>query len=174
MKQGKDGIAVLVVDGLGHGALAASAAAEALRAFDLSDGRANSEQMQRLHAALRPTRGAAASVVEIPSHRSELQFVGIGNVSGAYVNARETRRMVACNGTLGHAMKMVRPFAYSSEGETLVILATDGLATNWSLEPYPGLRSADPTLIAGVLYRDFARGRDDVTVVVARRKPNGR
>ena len=34
----------------------------------------------------------------------------------------------------------------------------------------PGLASRAPTLIAGILYRDHTRGRDDTTVVVARNR----
>ena len=48
------------------------------------------------------------------------------------------------------------------------MLASDGLATRWTLESYPGLSARDPALVAGVLYRDHSRRRDDVTVVVAR------
>jgi hypothetical protein len=47
---------------------------------------------------------------------------------------------------------------------------SDGLATQWDLDQYPGLAARRPSLIAGVLYRDFARGRDDVTVVVAKKQ----
>jgi hypothetical protein len=32
------------------------------------------------------------------------------------------------------------------------------------------LRQRDPALIAGVLYRDHGRGRDDATVVVVRER----
>jgi hypothetical protein len=45
---------------------------------------------------------------------------------------------------------------------------SDGLATQWNLGAYAGLQTRHPSLIAAVLYRDFVRGRDDVTVVVAR------
>jgi hypothetical protein len=45
---------------------------------------------------------------------------------------------------------------------------SDGLLNHWTLERYPGLAARDPLLIAGVLYRDFSRRRDDVTVVIAR------
>jgi hypothetical protein len=45
---------------------------------------------------------------------------------------------------------------------------SDGLASLRDLEPYPGLMARDPAVIAGVLYRDFSRRRDDATVVVAR------
>ena len=41
---------------------------------------------------------------------------------------------------------------------------------NGTAGPYPGLAQRPPALIAGVLYRDFSRRRDDVTVVVARER----
>ena len=43
-------------------------------------------------------------------------------------------------------------------------------ASRWSLDDHPGLAGHDPAVIAAVLARDHARGRDDVTVLVARRE----
>jgi hypothetical protein len=43
---------------------------------------------------------------------------------------------------------------------------SDGLSTNTGFDNYPRLASQEPTLAAGVLYRDFSRGNDDSTVVV--------
>jgi hypothetical protein len=45
---------------------------------------------------------------------------------------------------------------------------SDGLGTRWDLERYPGIRSKHPSVIAAILHRDFSRGRDDVTVLVAK------
>jgi hypothetical protein len=50
-----------------------------------------------------------------------------------------------------------------------MIIHSDGLMTQWNLDAYPGLLHCDPSVIAGVLYRDYTRGRDDTTVVVIRR-----
>ncbi|SAK57010.1 hypothetical protein AWB76_02388 [Caballeronia temeraria] len=47
---------------------------------------------------------------------------------------------------------------------------SDGLNTRWELSRYPGLSMRHPSLIAAVLYRDHARGDDDVTVLVARER----
>jgi hypothetical protein len=47
---------------------------------------------------------------------------------------------------------------------------SDGLMTRWKLDYLPGLAMKDPSLIAAVLFRDFARDLDDVTVVVARQR----
>jgi anti-sigma regulatory factor (Ser/Thr protein kinase) len=169
VKRTPGGLCVMVVDGLGHGPLAATASHAAVMAFEASEGAPSPELMQRLHTALRPTRGAAASVAALPANSGAIAFVGVGNVAGAVVTATETKRMVSHNGTLGHALKTVQPFTYPAQGEALVVLASDGLGTAWSLDSYPGLRLRHPSLIAGVLYRDFSRRRDDVTVLVARR-----
>lgn len=169
VRRDADGVTAMVVDGLGHGPLAATAAHAAVRAFEHPDSTADGRLVERLHQALKPTRGAAASILRLP-YEGEVGFIGVGNVMGLVVDGGVGRRMVSMNGTLGHALKSVRAFSYPAGADALVILASDGLATSWSLDAYPGLRLRHPTLIAAVLYRDFARGRDDVTVFVARRE----
>jgi hypothetical protein len=44
---------------------------------------------------------------------------------------------------------------------------SDGLSTRWNIEQYPGLASRHPALLAGVLFRDFGRKRDDATILVS-------
>ena len=51
---------------------------------------------------------------------------------------------------------------------SVMVLYSDGLQSRWTLDRYPGAAGRDPALMAAVLYRDFARGRDDVTVVAGR------
>ncbi len=169
IKRHGDDLAILVVDGLGHGPLAADAAGAATRAFDLGKGRADPEAMERLHLALRSTRGAAASIAVLPSASNEVAFIGVGNVMGVVASGLETRRMVSFNGTLGHSLKSVRTFTYPTLGDTIAVLASDGVGTHWSFDAYPGLKARHPSLIAAVLYRDFARHRDDATVAVVKR-----
>jgi anti-sigma regulatory factor (Ser/Thr protein kinase) len=162
-----DGMTLIVVDGLGHGPLAAEAARAALSVFDSCHERALSEILERIHGALRSTRGAAVSVARLDLTRSHVQFAGIGNVSGTLMTGPVVRKMVSHNGTAGHTVKRIQEFTYDFTGRPLVLLCSDGLGTNWSLDRYPGLAVRHPSLIAGVLYRDFTRGRDDVTVLVA-------
>jgi hypothetical protein len=125
-------------------------------------------RLQCIHAALRNTRGAAVAVAEVDPRRDTVRFCGVGNVSGAAVSDQGTRTMVSQNGTVGHEMRKVSEFSYPWPAHALLVLHSDGLSTHWSLDGYPGLSRRHPSLIAGVLYRDFKRGRDDVTVVVAR------
>jgi anti-sigma regulatory factor (Ser/Thr protein kinase) len=162
------GAALMVIDGLGHGPVAAAAAVEGLKVFEAGASEPPGRALERMHGALRATRGAAASIAEIRTAAGTVVFAGIGNVAGALVSGGGTRRMVSHNGTLGHAIKRVQEFVYPFDGEPLVVLASDGLATGWSLDPYPGLARSMPTLVAAVLYRDFARGNDDATILVGR------
>jgi hypothetical protein len=84
------------------------------------------------------------------------------------VGEERVQNMVSMNGTAGQGALRGKEFTYRFEPGALLVMASDGLATHWSLGRYPGLPLRDPALIAGILYRDHARGRDDVTVVAAR------
>ena len=160
---------LLVADGLGHGPHAADAAHAAIRAFADHVACPPRACIEHIHLALRATRGAAVAVADLDQRRGSVVFAGIGNIAGVlYAGTAPPRRMVSHNGTAGHMARRVQEFDYAFTARPLVILCSDGLATSWTLDTYPGLSQRHPSLIAGVLYRDFSRGRDDVTVLVAR------
>ncbi len=159
---------ILVADGLGHGAHAADAAEAAVRAGQRHAGLAPAAALELVHAALRPTRGAAVAIARSSAHGG-LQYAAIGNVAGALVGQEGTRKMVSLPGTAGHQARRIQEFEYPWPDGALLFMHTDGLAGHWDLAAYPGLVLRHPALVAGVLYRDFVRGRDDVTVLVMRK-----
>jgi anti-sigma regulatory factor (Ser/Thr protein kinase) len=170
----RDGRAVfLVTDGLGHGPGAAEASTAAVEAFEQHLDEAPEGLLKAIHAALRPTRGAAAAVAEIGADRQTVRFAGVGNIAGAIITGAGERHMVSHNGILGHDVRKFQEFAYPLPADALMVMHSDGLLTQWGFARYPSLRSRDPGLVAGVLYRDFARGRDDVTVLAARAGSSG-
>lgn len=157
----------LVVDGLGHGPDAALAAREAIRVFRANLTLSPAAIIEMTHAALRRTRGAALAVVELYPGRS-IKFSGIGNIAGAVFSGEKHHHFPSHNGIVGHQLSKTQEFVYPWAGNTLLILHSDGLATRWNLDAYPGLSERHPSLIAGVLYRDFQRGYDDVAVLVVK------
>jgi len=159
---------VLVADGLGHGPQAALASREAVRIFRANLGRSPKEIVEAAHAALRSTRGAALAIAEIDVERLTVRFAGVGNISGTIFSPEKSNSMVSYNGTVGHEVRKIQEFIYQWPKGGLLVMHSDGLGTQWRLDRYPGLTAKHPSLIAGVLYRDFNRGRDDVTVLVAR------
>ena len=76
--------------------------------------------------------------------------------------------MVSQNGTAGHVASRIHEFSYPFSSRAMIVMFSDGLATQWDLAAYPGVSTRHPSIIAGVLYRDFSRRRDDVSVVVAK------
>lgn len=164
--EGPEGLLGMVVDGLGHGPGAATAAMEAARIAGQHADLPPASLLERINAALRATRGAAVALFRADGAR--ISYAGIGNISGTAFAAGRTSRMVSMNGTAGIGTPRLRAFEYEARPGTLVILHSDGIGTGWSLDNYPGLAEAHPTLIATVLLRDHSRGRDDATVLVTR------
>jgi hypothetical protein len=97
-----------------------------------------------------------------------LKFAGIGNIAGTVSVDGIVRHAVSHNGTLGQQVVKPREYSYPCPAHALLILHSDGLLSHWSLHRYPGLQARDAALIAAILYRDFNRHRDDVTVVVVK------
>jgi anti-sigma regulatory factor (Ser/Thr protein kinase) len=157
-----------LVDGVGHGESAAEAASHAVEAFRANPSTPLVRLLETMHEALRPTRGAVAAIVELQPGAGVLRYAGVGNISGSVWSPGGTQRLVSMSGALGHTVTSLREFSYAWPQDGLLVLHSDGLQTRWSLDDYPGLALRDPSLVAGVLYRDWARGRDDVTVMVAR------
>lgn len=161
-------LAVLLADGLGHGPMAAAASRAAVASFRKSAGLPAPLLVERLHAALRPTRGAAVAVAE-ETEGARMHYAGIGNISGVLAGSPHVRKMVSLPGTAGHQARTIRGFEYDWPPDALLVMHSDGLTGRWDLSDYPGLAQRHPALVAGILYRDFSRGRDDATVVVVRR-----
>jgi anti-sigma regulatory factor (Ser/Thr protein kinase) len=161
-------IALMMVDGLGHGPEAAIAAEAAVHALSLRPDLRPGEQVEACHAALRPTRGAALAVALLDPEARELRFAGVGNIGACIVDAGPRRQLVSHNGIVGHNMRKVQEFTLPCAPGALVILASDGITTQWDLDQHPGLVACDPSIIAAVLLRDYARGRDDASVLVQR------
>lgn len=155
-----------IADGLGHGPQAAAASGLAIRGLREHQTLSPADQLQRIHELLRPTRGAAMAVTEL--RRGVVNYAGVGNIAAVLIGPEGTRSLASYNGTVGHQIHRIQEFQYPAADALFLIMHSDGISTHWDLTQYPGLLSRDPTLIAGVLYRDFTRGRDDTTVLVAR------
>lgn len=159
---------LIVVDGLGHGPGAADCADAALAAFQEAALDGPADVLREVHAGLHATRGAAVAVARFDFARGELRYAGIGNIAGAIWANGAPKHLLSHPGIVGHDTRNVREITYPLPHDAVVLLYSDGITTHWSLTAYEGLLLRDPSLIAGVIYRDHSRGRDDATVVVVR------
>lgn len=163
-----EGVLLMVVDGLGHGPLAAEAARAAERILTETRWSSPEQIIQDMHLSLKKTRGAAQAVAKVDSVKGVISFAGVGNISASVVEPGSSRCLASHNGTVGQQMERLQEFSCPWNKNSILVMHSDGLATRWDLERYPGIWRKSPSVIAAVLHRDFCRERDDVTVLVAK------
>jgi anti-sigma regulatory factor (Ser/Thr protein kinase) len=166
--EARNGLMLMVADGLGHGPLAAQASYAATSVILRNPELTPAGAIDEAHAALRSTRGAAVAVACIDPDAGKVEAAGIGNIAGSIEGRAGRHHLVSHNGIVGSNMRKVQQFRSPWSAGATLLMHSDGLSTRWNLDLYPGLVLRHPALIASVLYRDFGRRRDDVTIVVVR------
>lgn len=166
-----DSASVMICDGLGHGVLASEASNAAADIFGASSSWAPADLLQQIHLGLRGSRGGAVAVGTFDRTTKKLSYGGIGNISGRLVSNEGPRGLVSANGTAGLQSGRQRVFDNDWLTGTL-IMHSDGVQSRWNLSSYAGLLPRHPAVIAAVLYRDFKRGRDDISVVALKWNSN--
>lgn len=161
-----DRCSCIVADGLGHGVQAAEAAQAAARAFEGEPLDAPASILQKANVQMRGTRGAAVAIGQIDFNNQKVRYAGVGNIAGTVLSSDTSRGLFSHNGIVGHNAHRIQELEYPWNGDTMLVMCSDGLQSRWQIGAYSGLRRRHPAIIAAVLYRDFQRGRDDVTVLV--------
>jgi anti-sigma regulatory factor (Ser/Thr protein kinase) len=160
---------ILLCDGLGHGELAAMASRTAVRAFNDGDDTASpAALLQRLNAALRSTRGAAAAAVRLDLRQRKLTFSGVGNVAVWIDDDAGRRGLHSAAGIVGTFTKPIRELEIELRPHAVVVLHSDGLTSKWSLSAYPGVKGHDAGILAATLLRDAGIHHDDASIVVVK------
>jgi anti-sigma regulatory factor (Ser/Thr protein kinase) len=163
-------VAMLVADGLGHGALAGLAANGARAVFDQHPFGSTARYFADAHERLRSTRGAAVALAQYAKATDTLTYAGVGNVAGALLAPDgRARGLVSHNGTVGATVRQGRELTYHWSQGDLLVMYSDGLKGVWNFDRYPGLLAQHPAVVAAAVHRDYLRGRDDATIVVVRR-----
>jgi anti-sigma regulatory factor (Ser/Thr protein kinase) len=165
LERSGDRCALLMADGLGHGVHAAEAAQAAVNSFRTDPFAAPGQVIERLHAALRSTRGAAVCVVQADLAQRRVVHAGAGNISARLLSGTEDRTLLSQNGTAGVAVRRVQEQVFDWPPHAMLVLHSDGLGSRWELGEERGLLQHHPALLAAWLLRRHARGRDDATVV---------
>jgi anti-sigma regulatory factor (Ser/Thr protein kinase) len=160
---------ICVVDGLGHGPLAAAASAEALKIFaNCPEEDSPSDIIMKCHLGLKYTRGAVMAVIAIDTQAGIASFCGVGNIAAVILDDDKARHLSSAGGTVGYSVRNAPHYDYPWHKNSTLVMNTDGLSTRWNLSRAPGLLAKHPAMVAAALHRDFARDTDDSTIVVAR------
>ncbi|WAC91993.1 SpoIIE family protein phosphatase [Mycobacterium sp. Aquia_213] len=162
-----------VIDGLGHGPAAASAAMRAVDAVQRAAGERLEVLIQLCHRVLGGTRGVAMTLARVDFADKTLTWTGVGNVSANLVSKdatgvhiRSSARLAA--GIVGYRIPEIRPAqVVSLRIGDLIVLTSDGIAED-HLDHLDFAASA--VVIADHILGKHAKETDDAMVLAARHR----
>lgn len=166
----EQGVMVAVIDGLGHGAEAASAAEAAGRLITAHCRESVIAVVRHCHEQLRASRGVVMSLASFNALDDTMTWLGIGNVEGmlirAGIDAAPPREFLLLRGGVvgGQLPPLHATVIPVARGDTLVFV-TDGVAVPPRQEI--ALGRSPQTLADGIL-AGHKKGTDDGVVLVAR------
>ena len=162
--QADGGVTAVLCDGLGHGPLAAAAAAEGVAAVLEAPAGEPAALLERVHRRMSGTRGGAVGIVRIQGRLA--RFAGLGNVAASIVSGGQRKSMLCIPGIAGHQARSIRQFEYEAPPGSAVVLHSDGISNRWEAAALPGIEARDPLLIAAVLLAAAGVHRDDAGILV--------
>jgi phosphoserine phosphatase RsbX len=166
------GALIGVLDGLGHGADAATAAARGVEVLRGACAEPLEDLIHLCHRALSDTRGAAMTLVRFDFRADNLRWIGIGNVTANLVakhptgvEVRSSARLAG--GIIGYRIpEVVASQEVSIRPGDLLVITTDGIAE----DHLDTIDFAAPAVtIAEQIVRNHGRD-DDALVLTARHR----
>jgi serine phosphatase RsbU (regulator of sigma subunit) len=162
-----------VIDGLGHGQAAATAALRAVDALKSARTGRLEVLLQHCNRVLGATRGVAMTLARVDFGAGVLAWTGVGNVaadlvskSATGIHVRSSARLSA--GIVGYRIPEIWPTqAVSIRAGDLIVMTTDGIAED-HLEHIDF--AAPATVIAEQILSKHAKETDDAMVLAARHR----
>jgi anti-sigma regulatory factor (Ser/Thr protein kinase) len=164
------GALVALIDGLGHGSEAATAARVAVETLEQHAGEAPHALLTRCHEALRSTRGAVMTVASFRFTDATVAWVGVGNVDGSLLRsatspAPTSEALTLRGGIVGHRLPRLDTRVQTVwPGDTL-ILVSDGIKRGFG---DAAATYHPPQEVAERILERCGRGTDDAHVLVVR------
>jgi serine phosphatase RsbU (regulator of sigma subunit) len=166
---------VAVVDGVGHGEEAASAARLAAGALEEYTGeRPLTGLLEECHQRLHGSRGAVISLALLNAEKDTLAWLGVGNIeglllrkvdNGAASGGSSQESLLLRAGVLGHILPRLSVTTMPLGKDDLLVFATDGIQPEF----VTGIRSElSVQRIAQDILDRFALETDDALVLVVR------
>src|SRR5215813_8428000 len=172
------GVLVAVIDGLGHGKEAVTAATLAVATLSAHVQDSPLLLLQYCHEQLKGTRGVVMSLASFRAYDALMTWVGVGDVEGVLLRsdaaanpARES--LPLRGGVVGYQLPSLRATILPVRRGDLLIFATDGVRSSFIQEPLlrnPLIHVAQdgPQQLADQILTRYGKTTDDALVLVAR------
>ena len=125
------GILIAAIDGIGHGAQAASAAKSAITVLRNGIGEPIISLVMTCHERLRATRGVVLSIASVDVRHGLMTWLGVGNVHGVLVRpdkkAGSPETLLLRGGVVGDHLPQLQAAVLPVARGDLLVFATDGV-----------------------------------------------
>jgi phosphoserine phosphatase RsbX len=161
------GVLLAVVDGLGHGRDAETAARLAISTLQSEPVRTIAGLVERCHSVLSRSRGAVMSLAVLDARVRTMTWLAVGNVEGVLIRAGAPKResILMRGGIVGHRLPPLRSTTVALSPGDLLVFATDGIREGFAEE----LRPETPLQeIADRVLARHGRANDDALVLAGR------
>ena len=156
-------------DGLGHGQYAKAAIDAASEFFAETREDDPVAMIKLMHDEIRRTRGLVGIVVNGDFKSRHWHICGVGNIAARIYSGLGFKNYMSYNGTIGLTIPgSMKASIYPMESNQHLIMCSDGIKTRWDLNRYPSILKFDNIILASAIYKDFARGLDDASVLIAK------
>jgi phosphoserine phosphatase RsbX len=157
------GTLLALVDALGHGPTAASAAELALETIAAHRNERPARIVEACHQRLLRGRGAVMSVILLDP-RGEGVFAGVGNVSARlYPESPRNAVLLPTAGVVGHRYRTLRELTFRLPGDGIGMLYSDGISSR--VDPLGGPKTSIDEAADSVL-ATFAKASDDASLIL--------
>lgn len=164
------GMLLAVVDGLGHGDAATTAAQAAVSILQAHAHERVISLAKRCHEALKLSRGVVMTVASLNTVDQSITWLGVGNVEGRLLRAKvdagyPSESVLLRSGLIGLQLPPLQASVLPVAPGDLLVLATDGIRYGFDVRIRPG---ESPRQIADSILKEHFKGTDDALVLVAR------
>ena len=164
-KRTKEHVKLFLGDGLGHGKEAAIAVQKAIEAFKLCAENSPAENLRFINQSVKRTRGLVATVAIFHLREKTWKICGVGNISTRFFGPVISKHHNPYNGIVGLNMpNSMHDQEIAYERGQCVVLCSDGFKSKWDILKFPGILRNDLSLLNAVLFKEFARNTDDMSI----------
>jgi negative regulator of sigma-B (phosphoserine phosphatase) len=159
-----------VIDGLGHGDAAADASEAAAAVIEAHADEDPQRLLDRCHTELRHMRGAVMTLAWFDLGERTMSWTGVGNVEARLMRAAGGPHArhdspVVLGGVVGFNLPQVRLGTVALEPGDAVVMATDGVAADYSISLEPGITAQE---LADRVLERHGKGTDDALAAAVR------
>ncbi len=164
------GTLLAALDGLGHGAEAATAARAAVESLRTNAQDSVISLVRRCQRDLQETRGVVMSLASFSALDSSLTWLGIGNVEGVLVRADQganpaRESLLLRGGVVGYRLPVLSASVLTVNHGDVLAFATDGVDVAFTAE-VTATTALQP--LADRILGQWSKTTDDALVLVAR------